>query len=343
MKINLKTKSRWKRAIEDATEPVKIKDIDVPKFNIMYSLRCKDPDGITQSLITSYLKCRREFLFKLNRWTNAKKAKSYAFGSIAHETLDKVYTYYMEHKKLPGLTLIKEWVNTYDKGRPNWLPLSKAEEIERYKGVCYVLITEYIRYYRDDFKPGRLLGAEDLFDNRWHNYRLRGKKDLRFLIAQKIWIMETKTSSRIEEETLMDRLSFDFQNLFYVHNEEVSEKRNVEGVLYNILRNPGLKVGGLSLLQYCNKVRKDIRKRPGHYFKRYEIPYTPADKSEFKKELVVILSEIHQFLMDGKIRAYKNPRSCVGKFPCSFLKACSTGLMMGYKQNEKLFKELEVM
>lgn len=313
---------------------VKIRDIRLPDFDIRR-------DGITQGLVMCYLKCRREFLLRINEWGTEENKMSFANGSITHDTLDKIYTYFQLHGKLPKLSKIKLWINRYDKENPDWLGRQHKEDMKQIKALAYVIVTEYIRFYRKDFEEHEIIGAENIFDVKWKGFRLRGKKDLRFRIDKKVWIMETKTSARIEEQTLADKIAFDFQSSFYTMAEELEYGHEVAGVLYNVVRNPGHKPGaGESLFQFQNRLRREIRKRPKHFYKRWAIPFTRADKMAFKQELLWKLQEIDD-LLHGKIHIYKNEKNCVTRFRCVFLRACASGKLVGYARTHPLFTELQ--
>jgi len=313
---------------------VAIRDVKLPKYDIKV-------DGITQGLIMCYLKCRREFLLRINEWGTEENKMAFANGSITHDTLDKVYTFYQWHGKLPTYTKIKKWIDEYDKKNPSWLGPSHKEDASKIKALAYVIVTEYIRFYRKDFEEHEIIGAEDIFDLEWKGYRLRGKKDLRFRIQGKVWIMETKTAGRIDENDLADKISFDFQSLFYTTCEEVEFGHEVAGVIYNVIRNPGHKLGaGETLYQFQNRLRREIRKDPKHFYKRWSIPYTKLDKMEFRQELLWKLQEIDDFL-HGKIRVYKNEKNCVTRFRCVFLRACASGKLVGYSRTHPLFTELQ--
>lgn len=315
---------------------IKIRDVKRPWPR--YDLKV---DGITQGLIMTYLKCRREFLLRINQWGPRTEKSSFANGAITHDTLDKIYTFYQLHGKLPGIAVIRKWVMQYPKKNPKWLPKAGEEEKRKIQEVCYVIVTEYIRHYKKDFGTWDIIGAEDIFDNMWNGFRLRGKKDLRYRLHGSKWIMETKTMARIDESELVDKISFDFQSSFYTFNEELDDPEPVVGVLYNIVRNPGHKPGkNESLLKFCNRLRREIRKDPGHFFKRFHIMYTKLDKLEFKKELLFKLQEIKMFL-DGDLKVYRNEKNCVTRFQCTFLKACASGCLIGYAQKYPLFKELQ--
>jgi hypothetical protein len=315
-------------------ENVRIKDVKLPSFSL-------HRQGITQSMVMCYLKCRREFLLRINEWGIESNKMSFANGSITHDTLDKVYTYYQKNKKLPKYQTIRKWIQEYDSVNKNWLGPAHKKEVPLIKALTYVIVTEYVRFYKKDFEKHIVLGAEDIFDIIWKGFRLRGKKDLRLKIQDKVWILETKTSARIDEKDLVDKISFDFQSLFYTHAEEVEYKHEVAGVIYNVIRNPGHKLtGGETIFQFENRLRRAIRKDPNHFYKRWSIPYSRIEKMEFKQELLWKLQEIEMFLQ-GKVKVYRNEKNCVTRFRCSFLRACASGKLVGYTKTHPLFTELQ--
>jgi len=314
-----------------------LKEAKIPSKDVYDLYR----DGITQSIIMGFLKCRVSFLLHLNKWTSVNKKSMFAFGTLTHETLDKVYSYFQQTGEVPTDTMIKVWIIKYVKAHKDWLPSRDAQKGEQIKVNCFVIVSEYVKHYADDFKNLEIMGAEDTFRVKFMQFTLRGKKDMRFRIHGKKWLIETKTMARIDEETLSEKLAFDFQNLFYVTAEELEyPDEPTVGVLYNVIRNPSSKVTDKSLTDYQTKLRKKVQKNPEHYFLRYEVPYLQKDKVEFRRDLIGILTEI-EGLLSGKVRIYRNFKNCVGRFSCGFLKACSSGTMIGYAQNARLFSELE--
>lgn len=304
-----------------------------------YDLR---KDGITQSLLMGYLKCRVSFLLTLNKWQSDEKKSTFAYGSLTHEILDKIYTHYqLTNGELPNDIQIRVWINKYVKQHKDWLAAKDSMKGEQIKVNCFVLVTEYMRYYAKDFEKIDIIGAEDVFDVNFQGFKLRGKKDLRFRIDGRKWLIETKTMARIEEEALTDKLAFDFQNLFYITAEEIEvPTESTIGVLYNIVRNPSSKADGKSMIEYERQLRAKVRKTPEHYFVRFEIPYLQKDKRAFRKDLISILWEIDG-LLSGKVPIYRNFKNCVGRFRCSYLRACASDCMSGFTQNRNLFSELE--
>jgi hypothetical protein len=153
-------------------------------------------------------------------------------------------------------------------------------------------------------------------------------------------MLETKTKSQIDEDTITSALTFDLQNQFYIIACDCI-KIPIRGVLYNIIRKPGLKKSeSETTLQYSERIAKDISLRPTHYFKRFEVTYPIESINLFRDELLAQLIELRMFL-DGKLKLFKNPTACLGRGACGFLGACAQGNMVGYAQTRKLFRELE--
>lgn len=330
---------KWKR-VQRSTESVKL--LDAIKQKIMY-----DPlqDGITQSLLCQFLRCRRAFVLSILGWQSIEKKLTHANGTITHDILDKCYTYYVAHNALPNKVQIKKWIDSYDTDHPDWMPGKQMDLIGKYKMVCYTMIIEYLNFYNSqgEFTKRKVLGAEDIFDLQYKGMRLRGKKDLRYLLikANENWILETKTMARIIETDIISRLQMDPQCLLYTIAEELEFGYKCSGVCYNIIRNPGHKVGASeSLQQYCNRLKAEIRKDPNHFFKRFYVPFTAKDKMEFKLELMHKVNEMKK-ITDGHSYPYKNETACVNNFNCHYLPACSSGNLNGYVQDKILFKELQ--
>lgn len=156
MKIKASVSTRWRKAAKRDVLP-RVKDLTFENYNLL-------KDGITQSLIMSFLKCPREFLFKVNKWTSEGKKTAFAFGSITHDTLDRCYTFAKRRGKRPSDKLIEKWALKYEANNPGWLPANKQQDAERYTAVCIVVVQEYCRIYKRDFARERLVGAEDIFD-----------------------------------------------------------------------------------------------------------------------------------------------------------------------------------
>ena len=303
--------------------------------------------GITQSLLSTWQRCSIAFLISLNRWIDPNKGKRTGFGSLFHQMLDNLYTYYARTGKTPKSKLIKRWIEEYaereeeKKGRST-LSGKEEEEIERDKLVTLILLEEYINFYPKDFKKKKFDEIEKSFEVKFHGYVLRGKIDARYWLSDERWLMEHKTKSRFNWPELILKLSFDLQNLFYILADEIENNHKVQGVLYNVVRNPGdaWRKKYTSIYDYGRVLRAKIKKNPEHYFLRKEIIYSEEDKRNFRKNLLNKLRAINK-LLKGETPLYPNESSCLTQYTCDNLRACSAGCLIGYEQKPVLMNELE--
>lgn len=304
---------------------------------------CKAPesydmrrDGITQSLCGCFLSCPLRGMLACNRWTHHDKAKSTRFGSLFHDTLDKAYSAAAK----PSKATIEKWIDDYvQESAADWS--DKPQQSEFDATLASAVFECYLSFWDSDFTKKKFRNVEQTIGVMWNGYLLRGKIDGEFSIGGKVWLMEHKTKSRIDEETLLLKMCFDFQNLFY---KTMWQKQNddapVAGTLYNVVRKPEHKIkAGEKLADFRERLVGEIIKQPEHFFKRYELAYGAKDDKRFRHELLQKLAWIELFL-SGEVNPWRNEFACEQPYKCEYLAACASGNMTGYTQKEKLFNEL---
>lgn len=299
--------------------------------------------GITQSLLGAFQTCKRRFLYSVNGLGAPGKERCYAYGTMNHSILDILYRGFFnkDFKEKDFNNVIRIFLDKY-----NLPKVYRDEEVEQLKALSQASLEGYVVYYNRDFKEFRMKAVERTFDVMWKGFRLRGKVDGN--LADKtgaIWNLEHKNYSKINEEALQKRLSFDLQNLFYLHADSIEYDRKLKGTLYNILRKPDVRKFSRPIEMYLY-VSGLIKKDPKHYYIRYEIPYTKKDLTQFQEELHAKLEDA-QDCMD-RVREckqkvlsvfYKNECACDQPYACDYLDLCSSGNTAGYKRH-KLFGEL---
>jgi hypothetical protein len=320
------------------TPIVKVTELGIPE---KYSLRSV---GITQSLLMEYKKCKRKFLYKLNRWSSLKEYYTTSFGSLFHHLLDKRYS----GKK----TITSKLINDYEKKNRNDLVGINQQDWENEKAIAEIILKIYQKVYKKDFTTKKFIDVEREiyfpFPTAAGIFIMRMKIDGRFVDKGENFNLENKTASRINEVNLMKRLSYDFQNLFYLYGSNFHYKENTYKILYNIIRKPQIRKRQKETLKdFMSRLKKDVLDRPNFYFMRYEIPYKEDDLFQFRMELQHTLENL-QMDIDSAIEYkaadevfYKCESCCEFPFPCKYIDACSSGTMAGYKQRSKLFPELE--
>jgi len=316
----------------------KVNDLSIPED---YSLQ---KIGITQSLISCYVSCPRMFLLCLNRYYNKDSNKKFSFGNIVHFCFDNIYSNGLKEKVIKVLSRYKKENNEKIQG-------IDESDLQYDINVAQIVIEEYIKRYPEDFKSKIFIDVEKEGSVVLDKFKLNYKIDGKFTNEKKTekWLKEHKTKGRITEESLMQVLTFDFQNLIYTICEELSCSEELTGVLYNIVRNPQIKPKKKELIEnFYKRLREDIKDRPEFYFIRFEIPYTKKSKNEATEEVISILKEIDYKINEcretGKNHMfYKNSKNCTGLYSCNFLEACSSGVLTNYEQKKKLFSELKTI
>ena len=292
-----------------------------------------DIHGYTNSLLQDWVTCRQLARFKLNGWRSDFKKDALFTGALMHELLAMYYT----GEEIPNIKAVIDRVLKGEK----YIPTSQQNETAKF--ISNVLYNRYVWYWGESDRKKRWQAIESEFDVWFCGYRLRGKRDGLFVNENgELWLLETKTASQISEETLLDRLTIDFQNLFYIVATEKEIKRRVYGVLYNVIRVPQYKQTKKdgSVRNFHKRISNMIAQNPTHFFHRYEIVYPAEVRAEFEMELLDILNEIHAWVYNG-LPTYKNRSACVGRYTCRYLKACASGSMAGYEQTREIHPELE--
>jgi hypothetical protein len=307
--------------------------------------------GVTQGLIGNFIDCRERTRLWLQGWELPGGRLALRFGDAGHKCLEDLYAYYSQNKAPRKMaSLIEEVQLLTDQTVTAWGERERAkttdpsaiEDTEYIEPVMVALMPEYARFYKKDFAGKKWVGLEQEFAVDFHDAILRGKRDGVFKLKGALWVLESKTKSQIVEATLNDTLAFDLQNLFYLLATKLETKKRVAGVLYNIIRRPGLRQGAKESFEaFCTRVTEDIAKRPEWYFKRFELAYPKPEIDRFTDETKYKLDDLRAWL-GGDAPTYRNERACTTQYGrCDYLKACAQGNTAGYIKREKLYPELE--
>ena len=275
-------------------------------------------DGLTQSLISAWCDCPQRFVYKTERWEGFQRDTT-NFGTMMHDALEKIYN-------ITGRAPTRKDVDKF---------LEDQDDLNGMK--AFVLLNEYLDIYKSDFTKKKFIDVEKVFDVYFNGVRLRGKFDGIFQAKdESMWIIEHKTKSQINEDDMLLKLSFDFQNQFYLLCAEKVYHKSFSGILYNVIRNPTHKQGAKeNKVDFQKRLQKEVAGNPEHFFKRFEVPYTKKQLTVFKEELTNKIESIKRRIV------YRNQGACSSPFRCSFLNACGTGKMTGYTQTKDLFSEIK--
>lgn len=304
----------------------------IPKIDAsIYDIR---RDGITQSLLTNFMDCPVKGLYSVEGWQQRSLLERVRFGNICHTVNECLYSSKFSADPSLRPDIVEQGLNIAE--RELIKEGDSGEKVEKDLAKAEAVMKQYILAYPEDFSGKMWVGSELLADTVWTGYRLRGKLDGVYTDKHGgLWLLETKTKGRIPAN-LTQVLCRDFQNQFYLLLYENMTGRKINGVLYNIIRNPGSNPHkGESLLQYRNRLYNEVGANRPHYFKRLELFYTEEDRELFRGELLDKLAEAEGIIKDTR-SIYHRETSC---WRCDFLELCISGNTGPYIQ-KPLFNEL---
>ena len=258
--------------------------------------------------------------------------ESAGYGQLFHYLLEQAYNPSLDFNRDQFINVyLPKWLEEWKKKNINDVDAQVLEDI---LGVAEAVFPSYVDVWLEDWSVRKWVSLEAEFTQQWEGYMLHGYRDGIFEQNGKTWILETKTKSRIDGN-LEEAIGFDGQILLYVVATEAHpsmQGKKITGVLYNVIRKPGLKrKAEESFQEYAQRIKDDIQKDHAHYFKRYEITFSEPEKERFRQELRYKLQDYTAWLQ-GKLTTYRNENSCIGIFNCQYLSMCSSGSTVGYKQ-----------
>lgn len=295
---------------------------------MQYSMR---RDGITQSIISGFLHCPTAGLYALE-WEENTVEDRVRFGNVGHDVLEQMHG---------GRGTEPEHIAVYLEEARVELGLGAHQDQEAVEidlAKVEAVMNEYVIARPEEFTGKVWLDAEMIFDIEWMGFRLRGKIDALYLDKKGAqWLMENKFRGRIIDRKLLRILAIDFQIQFYLLVWEAWKGERLRGVAYNIIRNPGTKPHvGEGLLEYKERLRKEISKNRAYYFHRYPIKFTVKDRADFEQELLLKLAYIERIL-EGKQLPFRNQNAC--DHFCDYIDLCVAGQTGKYRPRE-MFSEL---
>jgi len=308
-------------------------------------------DGVSQSLLGQFLTCRQLCRYNLEGWTSRSTSAAMTNGTIGHAVLQ--YVYDAQRQKKMGivptpqqLKLILKQVEALwlkENPRPSTFML---QDLEMALLNAEVIMPIYFDYWKEDFKKLMWEKLEGEFKIPYvtkdgHKTFIRGKMDGVFK-RNGLWLFESKFKSRIEEEDIVDTLSIDLQVMLYLWALSKGYNLYPSGVLYNIVRRPGLKLNKAeSLPNFGKRIQQDVLKRKDFYFYRFEVATDKGDIQKWSLEFEQLMSDFLNW-WDGKVGHYKNTGNCITKYGrCWGLTPCVENDFHSLRKRDKVFKELE--
>lgn len=269
--------------------------------------------GVTQSLLSNWLCCRERFRIKYIEGLQPEQgfSKALEFGNMHH--LCEEYFAAGNPWDKPLKDYAKDLCKRYK---------LQQEEIEKWYNVVkrmFPIYTNYWSKHPDIVKRTPLL-QEEVFHVPYklpsgRVVWLKGKFDSVDLVLKGknagVWLMEHKTKGDIDEQDILQRLSFDIQTMLYLIAlqtwQETSDppvdwcNEKIVGVRYNVIRRPfsGGKgsirqhqptksnPAGESKEEFFDRFINDyVLTEPDYWFARWNSMVSQADVDRYKREFL---------------------------------------------------------
>lgn len=294
--------------------------------------------GVSQTRLSEFIHCPQAALYTFQGWHSPTTKESLAFGGLVHDLNEGLYKRVRAGGPLASgdPDLVRKYIasatRAWRKRTTGWSSPAEAQTVELCIAKANAVYPGYCAKWSKDFDPTRWRELEGEFDVSWRGFRLKGRIDGVIVIDDELWILESKTTGRIDG-SLDDALTFDFQTLFYVTAAEVALEQPVAGAIYNVIRRPGHKLKqGESLPRYTARVAAEVEKDPDRFFKRFELTFSLKRRERFEQELSWKLLAFGEWCKSGGALTWKDERACRGRWNCDWLDACSSGSMAGYRE-----------
>lgn len=282
-----------------------------------------EEDGLTASFLSIWLECRKKARLRMMGWVPWKVNKPFMFGSLFHGVLEFI------HKK-PDISR-NDILSTLDKVEQEYRRNTRAEtwsqntleEFELMTAKAAAILPEYAEWWMKADKKKKWVATELEFDIPFHTTRIRGKIDGVYEVGKKLWIKESKSSSVIIEDNLIGTLSLDLQSNIYCWAAEKILGKKPVGSLRDVMRRPGQKLlDRESISQHEHRVSVDVKKKPEHYFHRFEVAFDPSHQATFAHEFKEIVDEFLDWYSGRKV-VTKFGMPCLSKYGlCSMVPIC---------------------
>ena len=299
-------------------------------------------DGITQSMLSTFLTCKYKSKITLAGWQPSGRVSVFDYGELIHRLIEngsKINQNDTDAKA--DSAILKEW---HDEQLAHG---ASIEDLDTAEGKAAAVWPVYCTKYESRDANLKVKFIEGLFDTVWNGYRLRGKIDGLFSYAGQtdLWLLENKSKGQISEDAIEDLLVSDFQSLFYLV-ALMNMGYIIKGVLYNIIRTPQQRFGKKDTKDtFLARIAAAVREDPNHFFRRYEIVFTSQMLQRFEFELRAKLADFVNNVSISSFpghdfECYHNETACLGRGACPFIRHCATDDFTGYVQTSEAFREL---
>lgn len=287
-------------------------------------------DGVTYTFLAEFLQCRESArLSYVEGWSQKGLIEALEFGSVIHKCLEAAargnpFSY-------------DKVISDHRRTRLPYIPPGSLHIFDKILGMAQIVFPRYYQFWKSkggmEHQPDtKFLSSEESFTIEFalpdgRTVPIRGRFDAVLDYKQQIWLMEDKTKSVVDDR-ITDYLPHDLQTMLYCHAIHQKYGRPVSGILYNVIRRPGLRLGARETIpELLVRIQDAVDKDPAHYFMRWMVSLDPNDVVQWSSRVLTPLlnqvclwwDEISQNPFDpwsipNRIHHYNNPEGLYTKY-----------------------------
>lgn len=316
-------------------------------------------DGVTYSFLQKFTMCREQArLSYVEGLQTAGVIDSIEWGSAFHELLEHAAEGSPVQTRSLEQRLRKFITRRATEGK------LKSSEVQQIQALCDQVLHIFPIYYEYWKKrKGKEFTADFVcqeasfsvphhinINGEQRTILIRGRFDAIFRLNGRLWLMENKTKSMIDEEGLTASLSKDMQTMLYCHAIRQQYGETPKGVLYNVIRRPAHRYGQKDTYEsYLERMVKSVQKDQDKYFLRWEVTFGPDDLDAWvQKTLNPLLTQVILWWDEIKpnpfnpwknldrIHHFENPEALYTKFGRSeYFEYLTRGSTYGLRRRDK--------
>jgi len=298
-------------------------------------------DGVSPSFLEAWSRCRVAGSRYVEGWRKPRPSEGAWYGSYIHEVIDAVAVQRIslgENDWIPQMKFVREVLHrTYDDlvAEQSFPSADTLQKLEDCLLLAEIVLPEYFLFWREEDSRRELLETERKLEVDFAGVRLKGRIDQSYKdLHGDVWVTDTKSRIRIVPQDLVSEMEQNFQIFFYGFCLLRIDGVKVRGFERNLVRRPGLRrKKGEPRLQFFQRVREDVQKRPEFYFQRIPRPLERggAEIRDFKQHLRGMLREYLAW-EKGERAHYADYLACKTSWGwCEHLDFCTRG---GEKVND---------
>jgi hypothetical protein len=201
------------------------------------------------------------------------------FGTIIHRLIE-------EHSRKPRLRQFNSFLTSWVRNK--YASLSPDDFSEQFKlaKVALIIFEQYIKHYADI--KHKYFAQEQVFREKYvlpsgRSLIIRGRMDEIIQHPSGLLLQENKTKSRFSWDVVKATLPKNMQTMFYCTAIQAKYRTSPIGVLYNVIRKPGIKQKQKESDQaFLERIKAEVAENPDHYFYRHEYIFSESDLHEWQ-------------------------------------------------------------